>query len=71
MTKKIKTNKEKFGIIRVTQVGSAIGRKYNQEAILIGLGLNKMHRSVELEASPSILGMVNKVRHLLKVDHIQ
>ena len=56
--------------IKVTQVASPIGRKKCQRLTLIGLGLNKMHRSKELEASDSVLGMVNKVRHLLKVENL-
>jgi len=54
--------------IKVTQTGSAIGRTKDQEATLIGLGLNKLHRSRELEDTPSVRGMINKVRHLLSVD---
>ncbi len=54
--------------VKVTQVGSPIGRTPDQEATLIGLGLNKMHRSRELEDTPSVRGMINKVRHLLRVE---
>jgi len=54
--------------VKVTQVGSPIGRTKDQEATLIGLGLNKLHRSRELEDTPSVRGMINKVRHLLLVD---
>lgn len=56
--------------IKLTQVASTIGRKYDQEQTLIGLGLNKMHKSVVLENTPSIRGMVRKVQHLLKVENI-
>jgi len=56
--------------IRVTQIGSPIGRRKDQRATLIGLGLNKMHRSRELEDTPSIRGMVNKVSHLVRVEEI-
>jgi large subunit ribosomal protein L30 len=59
----------KFPRIKVTQIGSAIGRKSDQRANLIGLGLNKMHRSKDLEASPSVLGMVEKVKHLVAVEY--
>ncbi len=52
----------------VTQIGSPIGRKAYQRATLIGLGLNKLHRSRELEDTPSVRGMINKVSHLVKVD---
>ncbi len=54
--------------IKVTQTGSPIGRKSDQRATLVGLGLNKMHRTRELEDTPAVRGMINKVYHLLKVD---
>ncbi|MCC8417114.1 MAG: 50S ribosomal protein L30 [Rickettsia endosymbiont of Bryobia graminum] len=56
--------------IKITQVGSTIGRKYDQKQTLIGLGLNKMHKSVVLKNTPSIRGMVRKVQHLLKIENI-
>ena len=54
--------------IRVTQTGSPIGRTDDQRATLVGLGLNKRHRSRELVDSPEVRGMINKVRHLVRVD---
>ena len=54
--------------IRITQTGSHIGRTDDQRATLIGLGLNKRHRSRELVDSPEVRGMINKVRHLVRVD---
>ena len=54
--------------IKVTQTGSPIGRKSDQRATLVGLGLNKIHRTRELEDTPAVRGMINKVHHLLKVD---
>lgn len=54
--------------VRVTQIGSPIGRKGYQRATLIGLGLNKMHRTSELEDTPSVRGMINKVSHLVKIE---
>tara|TARA_B100001989_G_C24386911_1_gene387237 strand:+ start:77 stop:436 length:360 start_codon:yes stop_codon:yes gene_type:complete len=54
--------------IRVTQTGSPIGRKAYQRKTLIGLGLNKMHRTKELEDTPAVRGMINKVSHLVKVE---
>lgn len=56
--------------IKVTQIGSPIGRKYDQRQTLIGLGLNKMHKERLLENTPSIRGMVEKVKHLVKVENI-
>lgn len=56
------------GRLKVTQVGSPIGRKSDQRATLVGLGLNKMHRSRELEDTPAVRGMIAKVQHLVKVE---
>ncbi|MGC6484170.1 MAG: 50S ribosomal protein L30 [Candidatus Puniceispirillales bacterium] len=57
--------------VRVTQTGSPIGRKADQRATLIGLGLNKIGRTRELEDTPSVRGMINKVAHLVRVDESQ
>jgi large subunit ribosomal protein L30 len=54
--------------IKITQTGSPIGRTEDQRATLIGLGLNKRHRSRELVDSPEVRGMINKVRHLVRID---
>ncbi len=54
--------------IRVTQIGSPIGRHKSQRQTLVGLGLNKMHRTRELEDTPAVRGMINKVVHLVRVD---
>ena len=54
--------------IRITQTGSPIGRTDDQRATLIGLGLNKRHRSRELVDSPAVRGMINKVRHLVRTE---
>jgi large subunit ribosomal protein L30 len=51
----------------VTQTRSAIGRQAYQRQTLIGLGLNKIGRTRELEDTPSVRGMINKVKHLVKV----
>ena len=53
--------------IRVTQVRSPIGRPKDQRATLVGLGLNKLNRSRELENTSAVRGMVNKVKHLVRV----
>ena len=58
----------KKNTIRVTQTGSPIGRPSDQRATLIGLGLNKMNRTSELEDTPAVRGMVNKVKHLVRVE---
>lgn len=54
--------------IKVTQIGSTIGRIPKQEATLIGLGLNKRHRSKVLEDTPAIRGMIETVKHLVTVE---
>jgi len=54
--------------VKVTQTRSAIGRKANQRQTLIGLGLNKIGRTRELEDTPSVRGMINKVKHLVQIE---
>ncbi|MBM3650735.1 MAG: 50S ribosomal protein L30 [Alphaproteobacteria bacterium] len=54
--------------IKVTQTGSPIGRTDDQRATLVGLGLNKRHRSRVLVDTPEVRGMINKVRHLVRVE---
>ncbi|RLD34215.1 MAG: 50S ribosomal protein L30 [Bacteroidetes bacterium] len=53
--------------IKITQTKSRIGRPKRQKLTLDALGLRKMHATVEKEATPQILGMVRKVRHLVTV----
>ncbi|HSO43448.1 MAG TPA: 50S ribosomal protein L30 [Rhodospirillales bacterium] len=55
--------------VKVTQTKSPIGRRADQRQTLIGLGLNKIGRSRELEDTPSVRGMIAKVRHLLQVEN--
>jgi large subunit ribosomal protein L30 len=54
--------------VRVTQIGSPIGRTQDQHATLKGLGLYKLHRTRELEDTPSVRGMIAKVAHLVRVE---
>ena len=54
--------------VTVTQTGSPIGRESSQRKTLIGLGLNKLHRTRTLEDTPAVRGMINKVQHLVKVE---
>lgn len=63
---KSKNNAVKSTIV-VEQIGSPIGRVESQRKTLIGLGLNKLHRKRELEDTPSVRGMISKVKHLVKV----
>ena len=60
--------KEADGYVKVTQLVGCIGRRHDQEATLVGLGLNKRHRSKVLENTPSVRGMIYKVRHLVKAE---
>jgi len=66
--KKPATKKPGGKTVTVTQIGSPIGRKGYQRATLIGLGLNKMYKTRELEDTPSVRGMINKVKHLVRVE---
>jgi len=54
--------------IKITQTGSPIRRDKTQRATLVGLGLNKMGRTVEIDATPEVRGQIRKVHHLLKVE---
>ena len=53
--------------IIVKQIGSPIRRPKDQRATLIGLGLNKMHKTRELPDTPSVRGMVTKVSHMVEI----
>ena len=53
--------------IKITQVKSRIGSSERQKNTLDALGLHKMHRTVEHNVTPQIMGMINKVKHLVKV----
>ena len=54
--------------IKITQTGSPIRRTPDQKKTLVGLGLNKLHRSVEVEGTPEVMGQVRKVQHLVRVE---
>ena len=56
--------------IKITQIKSRIGYPKRQKLTLDALGIRKMHQTVEKEATPQILGMVNKVRHLVIVEEV-
>jgi large subunit ribosomal protein L30 len=56
--------------IKITQVRSAIGRPLRQKRTLEALGLRRMHQSVEKEATPQILGMVHKIKHLVRTEEV-
>lgn len=56
--------------IRITQVRSKNGRPERQKRTLEALGIHKLNHSVEHEVTPQILGMVEKIKHLVKVEEI-
>ena len=57
--------------VKITQVKSKIRRPVNQKLTLEALGINKMGQTVEKEATPQILGMINTVSHLVKVEEVK
>ena len=59
----------KKSTLKVTQIRSAIRREKSQLETLKGLGLNKLHRTRELEDTPSVRGMINKVKHLVRLEN--
>ncbi len=56
--------------LKITQVRSAINRPSRQKKTLVALGITKLNRPREIESSPQVLGMIDKVKHLLKVEEI-
>jgi large subunit ribosomal protein L30 len=56
--------------IKITQIRSGIGNTIRQKRTLEALGLKRMHHTVELDATPQILGMCKKVEHLVKVEEV-
>ncbi len=62
--------KRKPKTVRVTQIRSANNRPKNQAQTLIGLGLNKLHRTREIEDTPAVRGMIAKVRHLVRIEEV-
>jgi large subunit ribosomal protein L30 len=60
-----------MGKIKITQVKSAIKKPVRQKRTLEALGIRKLHQTIEVEATPQILGMVNKVLHLVEVEEVK
>ncbi|MDO8896646.1 MAG: 50S ribosomal protein L30 [Bacteroidales bacterium] len=56
--------------VRITQIKSGIGRHKRQKATLVALGFKRMHQSLEVEMSPAVAGMVDAVKHLLKIEEL-
>ena len=67
---KAKTKAKSSNRIKVTQIGSPIGRCSDQKKTLVGLGLNKISATRVLEDTASIRGMVKKVKHLVSVEAV-
>jgi large subunit ribosomal protein L30 len=67
MTTEKKTGSDKKGTIKIKQVVSFIGSTDDIRQAVRGLGLRRMHQVVEREDTPSIRGMIHKVRHLVEV----
>ena len=57
--------------IKIKQLKSPIGRNNKQRKILVSLGLNKINRERTLESNSAIMGMINRVKHLIKVDEVK
>lgn len=56
--------------VRITQIKSCIDYPERQKQTLVALGIKRLHRAVEKEATPQVLGMISKVKHLVKVESI-
>ena len=61
-------SKEKVGTVKVTLIKSVIGRTAAHKGTIVGLGLRKMHQSVELKDTPEVRGLINAVNFMLKVE---
>jgi large subunit ribosomal protein L30 len=60
-----------MGKIKITQIKSAIKKPVRQKRTLEALGIRKLHQTIEVEATPQILGMVQKVLHLVEVEEVK
>ncbi|UCB52933.1 MAG: 50S ribosomal protein L30 [Candidatus Zixiibacteriota bacterium] len=58
------------GRLRITQIRSAIGRVKEQKAMVRALGIKRLYQSVEHQDSPAVRGMIQKVKHLVKVEEV-
>lgn len=63
-----KAKKDTGATVSVTLIKSVIGRLESHRATVKGLGLRRMHQTVELQDTPAIRGMINKINYLLKVE---
>ena len=60
-----------MGKIKITQIKSAIKKPVRQKRTLEALGIRKLHQTIEVEATPQIMGMVQKVLHLVEVEEVK
>ena len=60
-----------MGKIKVTQVKSTIKRTARQKRTMEALGIRKLHQTIEVEATPQVMGMVQKVSHLVEVEEVK
>ncbi|MBC54837.1 MAG: 50S ribosomal protein L30 [Gammaproteobacteria bacterium] len=67
MAKKSAT-KDTVGTVKVTLVRSPIGTMERHRQCLVGLGLRRMHQTVELQDTPSVRGIINKISYMLQVE---
>jgi large subunit ribosomal protein L30 len=58
------------GRLRITQIRSAIGRVKEQKAMVRALGIKRLYQSVEHQDNPAVRGMIQKVKHLVKVEEV-
>jgi large subunit ribosomal protein L30 len=58
------------GKLRITQIRSTIGRIQNQRRVVRALGITRLYQMVEHEDTPQIRGMIQKIKHLLKVEEV-
>jgi large subunit ribosomal protein L30 len=59
-----------MGKVKITQIKSVIDRSQRQKNTMRALGLKKMNQTVEKESSPQVMGMIEKVKHLIKFEQV-
>ncbi|MDA0737930.1 MAG: 50S ribosomal protein L30 [Nitrospirae bacterium] len=59
--------KDEMDTVSITLKRSPIGRSYKQREFLLGLGLRRLHQTVERPKNPQVLGLIDKVKHLVEV----
>ena len=59
-----------MGKVKITQIKSVIDRSQRQKDTMRALGLRKMNQTIEKETNPQIMGMIEKVKHLIKIEQV-